>query len=341
MSDVTRALRAASGLTVLALAAACSAHPPAAPAAAAVPAPSPSAAPAPPPALVPWHDPVPVVFVHQLVMRPALAFTDDVLGRGFRDFGVTVPEMRRLLDQLWLRGRTLVDLHRVVTGTVRVPQGRTPVVLVEDDANYYDYARERGQAWRLVLDSGEVRVKDHGADGRRARVSDDDLVPLVEAAVAQHPLLSADGARGVLAVTGYQGVLGERLTDAASRARAVALVAALRSNGWSFASHTYGHVHLGRASRRAVLHDAARWDEVVGPVVGPTDVLVYPYGDRPPPSVAGALAARGFRVQMDIDVRERVEQHDGWVLVSRRHVDGLALQAHHLDDLVDVRVVRG
>jgi hypothetical protein len=61
----------------------------------------------------------------------ALAFTGDKLGRPFRDYFVTVGEFKAMLAQLDANGWTLVDIRRVVAGTVRVPAGRKPLVLSE------------------------------------------------------------------------------------------------------------------------------------------------------------------------------------------------------------------
>jgi hypothetical protein len=94
--------------------------------------------------MVAWSGPVEHLFFHTLVINSSLAFTNDREGQGFRDYFVTVQEFRTILDQLYANGWTLVDLHRVVDGTVRVPVARRPVVISEDDVNYYNYERPRG-----------------------------------------------------------------------------------------------------------------------------------------------------------------------------------------------------
>jgi hypothetical protein len=297
----------------------------------------PSAAPtvvAPP--LVPWKGPVEELFVHPLVLRPSLAFRADVLGRGFADYFVTAQEFRSLLDQLWQHGWTLVDVHRAAAGTVRVPAGRKPLVLSEDDVNYYRYFAGRGLADRLVLDGDRVRAQ--VAD----RLTDEDVVPLVEAAIALHPELSAEGAKGVLAVTGYEGLLGEHdvATDPASRDRLRALADRLRATGWTFASHTFGHITLAQASVGSASRDTARWRTLTGDLLGPVDVLIYPFGSRPSPQVRRRLGAAGFRIQLDIDIRASHQVLDGVVLMSRRHVDGLAFaEPARQAPFYDVRVV--
>ena len=206
--------------------------------------------------LVRWRGPVEHLFFHTLVIDPRLAFRHDTLGQGFRDYFVTVHEFRAILAQLYAHRWTLVDLHRVVSGRVWVPKGRRPFVLSEDDVNYYDYSRPRGLGWRLVLDAhGQVKVEEH--DGRVVRVTGNDIVPIVDAFVARHPDFSANGAKGVLAVTGYEGILGERVNERGSPqwrarvARARAVAARLRATGWTFASHSYGHIDVTQASRRS------------------------------------------------------------------------------------------
>ena len=146
--------------------------------------------------------------MHPLVINPRLAFTADPLGVGFQQNFVIALEFRRILDQLWDKGWTLVDVHRAAQGTVRVPEGRRPLVLSEDDVNYYHYFNGRGLADRLVLHAGTVEAELPGG-----RLTDEDVVPLVDAEVARHPEFSADGAKGMLVVTGYEGLFGEHQPD--------------------------------------------------------------------------------------------------------------------------------
>ncbi|HEU5004226.1 MAG TPA: hypothetical protein VFW71_15800 [Actinomycetota bacterium] len=247
--------------------------------------PAPPSPPSPSPSqpLVGWTGPVEHMFFHTLVIRPELAFTSDSLGQGFRNYFVTLGEFRAILDQLYASGWTLVDIHRAVTGTVEVPPGRKPLVLSEDDVNYYDYSRPRGLGWRLVLDpAGDVKVEVR--DDRGTRVTDDDLIPIVDEFVASHPLFSPDGAKGVLALTGYEGVFGERVNDpagpddAASVARATAVANRLRATGWTFASHSCGHIDLTKETLAGATRDTQRWLTEATPVIGPTDMYVYPFG---------------------------------------------------------------
>lgn len=168
------------------------------------------------------------------------------------------------------------------------------------------------------------------------------MVPLVEEAVAAHPEFSADGARGVLAVTGYEGLLGEHDPGLpAARDRLVALASRLRETGWTFASHTYGHIWLSQRSEATIKADLARWEALAHPLLGPVDVLVYPYGARPAPAVISDLARAGYPIQLDIDITARRVRIGGATVMGRRHVDGLAFDVPERQrPFYDVEAVR-
>lgn len=274
--------------------------------------------------LVHWHGQVEQLFVHPLVLDPGLAFTSDRLGQGFADYFVTAVEFRRILDLLWRNGWTLVSPLAVATGHVLVPPGRKPLVLQEDDVNYYAYFNGRGLARRLVLDdTGKVMAE--YADRTGTHFTDEDVVPLVDAEVARHPEFSAGGAKGLLALTGYEGLFGEHdVADPAVRTRVRELATALRADGWVFASHTYGHINLARDSLAVIQRDTDRWKSLTADLLGRVRVLVYPFGSRPTEAGRALLRDEGFTVQYDIDVRPMRWVDIGVVMMSRRHVDGFA-----------------
>lgn len=288
--------------------------------------------------LVRWRKPVEQIFVHPLILQPKLAFTGDSLSQGFADYFVTDGEFERMLDQLWANGWTLVDARKVAARQVWVPQGRKPLVLIEDDVNYYKYFDGRGLARRLVLDANGA-VMAELPDGT---LSGRDVVPMVEAMVAEHPEFAAQGARGVLALTGFEGFFGERdLSDPDSAARARALATALTDSGWDLASHSYGHINLTNSSVDAVAADARKWQQLAEPILGSTELYVYPFGARPSPAATRALAALGFTTQWDIDIVPRLVRHDGAVVLSRRHIDGYAFAVpERLRPFFDVAKVR-
>jgi len=89
--------------------------------------------------------------------------------------------------------------------------------------------------------------------------------------------------------------------------------------------------------------DVERWKALAEPLLGRTDVFIYPFGAQPPPTspVIRMLRDEGYRILCDIDVGPRLRHEDGLAVMSRRHIDGLALRQQHaaLRPLFDTRAV--
>ena len=250
-----------------------------------------------------------------------------------------------------------------------VPAGKKPIVMSQDDVCYYEYMTDSdgdgkpdkggdGFASRLLVKDGKLTCEYVDADGQTLYGSYD-LVPLLDDFLEQHPDFSYRGARATIAVTGYQGAFGYRISSdyqaklgaeafaqACKDAREVA--DALRAEGYTIASHSYGHLTYGDISPERLAGDAQKWNDQIAAVIGETDVLLYPFGS----DIAGIEAYKGakfdtlyglgFRYFCNVDSAEHwVQIHDGYVRQGRRNIDGYRMyyQPNLLDDLFDTKTV--
>ena len=115
------------------------------------------------------------------------------------------------------------------------------------------------------------------------------------------------------------------------------MIQRLRETGWTFGSHTWGHINLGSATRTlaSVQTDTERWLEEVGSLVGPTQILFYPHGSRPDgDDVAQSgpmlqyLHSMGFRVFASVGVESysKIKSDLSAVICDRLHPDGTTLR---------------
>jgi peptidoglycan/xylan/chitin deacetylase (PgdA/CDA1 family) len=284
--------------------------------------------------LVPWHGPVEHLFFHPLVTDPGRTFhAPDA--KDWKDYFVTVQEFTRIVGSLYRKGWVLVDIHAAVSGHLMVPAHRRPIVISIDDLNYTDWMQAAGLAWRMVLDpQGRIAVEVRDRHGKHPRISrTDDIVPILDDFVRLHPDFSVDGAKGVIGETGTEGVLGERTNArktpgwAQRVARAKAMVAVLKATGWTFASHSYAHPDLSLVSLDTTIRDSRRWRNEVEPIIGSTDVYLYPYGSVPTLAVRLVLHRRfGFRIFGSIDVIPGAIHDHGMIEMYRRHIDGISFR---------------
>ena len=123
----------------------------------------------------------------------------------------TISEFNSIIEQMYAKGYVMVSLHDMCEvhedGTVskkeiRLPEGKIPFVLSQDDVSYYHYMVGDGFADHLIVDeNGEVKntyIEDDGS----VSVGDYDMVPLIDTFVKEHPDFSYHGHKGIIALTG-------------------------------------------------------------------------------------------------------------------------------------------
>lgn len=277
-------------------------------------------------ALVPWGDneSIPHLSFQPLVADPDRAFDNDENADSYRSYNFTVAQFTAILQQLYDNGYVLVSMHDVAlpltdsnggtsfaSSSIMLPEGKKPLILSEVPVNFYldtvdsdddgiADAGGDGFASRLVLDSsGRVTAEMVTASGETVQGAFD-VVPVLDAFIESHPSFSYRGAKAILGVTGYDGVLGYRGSSSTAEAQAVAQ--ALLADGYSFASFSYGRVPYGSVSLEEIQADLADWEAKVLPITGPVDTLFYVSGsdlaDIGTPYSGddfGALYTAGFR----------------------------------------------
>jgi len=298
----------------------------------------------------PWTEPVLHLFIHSLIIRPELAFDGDYQDVGYREYMITRLEFTRMLDQMLDRHFVLVDIRdlyevdedgNVTQRHPNVPHGKTPFVFSIDDVSYYEYMEGNGFAERLQIDDdlnvATVVVQD---DGSEVVTLDGDAMPILDQFVLDHPQFSLGGAKGILAVTGYEGVFGwdfsrdqvDHPDFERRRATAGEIADRLSETGWAFASHSYTHgnwIASPASSFGRFRFDADNWEAEIAPVLGGTDIYISPFGywlSDSNPRFDYLMDEKGFNVFAPISDGLLTEFHDKGVIMHRLAVDGYMLR---------------
>ena len=264
---------------------------------------------------------VPHIFYHSLLNSTAKAFDVEALGQGAVDgynaWMVTVDEFDKITQRLYDAGYVYVRLRDLVIQTtdadgvvhftpnteLKLPEGKKAIVLSVDDCSYYHSYAPASFPEKLVLDeNGDVKCLYTDPAGNTS-VGDYDVVPRLNSFLKEHPDGAYHGARGILAMTGYNGVFGYRTdTDYLLQenlmedqrawldshpdynydqdvADATAVADALKEEGWEFASHTWGHLSVTDKSVDTLRTDNEKWVATVEPITGPVDTIIFAHGN--------------------------------------------------------------
>ncbi|MGI6005876.1 MAG: polysaccharide deacetylase [Ruminococcus sp.] len=334
---------------------------------------------------------IPHVFFHILVADPSITWNlsgeDEYKVADYNQVMTTVDEFKAILQQMYDRGYVLVRIHDLVEetknedgetvfteGKIMLPEGKKPFVMSQDDVCYYFYMIGDGFASKMVVgEDGRPTTEYINQDGSTV-TGPYDLVPILNEFIDEHPDFSYKGAKAILAFTGYNGVLGYRTDpDLAKTAEegnsdaeeygtfdyeaeieaAKPVVQALKDDGWELASHSYGHISYG-SSFEKVKEDADKWQERVANVIGPTDIILFPFGTDIGSWTEYAadnqtyqyLHGQGFRFFCNVDSNPYwVQIREDYVRQGRRNLDGYRMYqdlnngADKLSDLFDVSQV--
>lgn len=318
------------------------------------------------------------VFYHTMIKDPSKSFDGDYKAADYNQVMTTIDEFNKITQEMYDRGYVMVSLYDMAVvgedGTMErqeilLPEGKIPFVLSQDDVSYYHYMDGDGYATKLVLDEeGKVR-NEYIEDDGSVSIGDYDMVPLIDRFVEEHPDFSYKGAKGIIALTGYNGVLGYR-TDISyetrpddldevkvkwleenpdfdlekEREEATKVATAMKENGWMFASHTWGHLNVQEASLERLQRDTNKFKENVDPIIGGTDIIIFAFGTDLTESedYSGEkfeyYKQQGYNYFCNVDSSKYfVQLRDNYLRMGRRNLDGYRMyyHPHLLEDLFD------
>ncbi len=262
--------------------------------------------------LIPWTDPNQVVnlSLQLLIADPLRAFKHDVYKNSFNRNFITTEEFAAILQQLYDNGYILVNLEDIVTEevaengdtvysskTLYLPAGKKPLMLTQTNVNYNIYLVDGdgdklpdqygcGFASKLLLDENGEFINEMVTSSGETVTGAFDLVPILEGFIKDHPDFSYQNARAILALTGYNGVLGHRTHEGAKAQFGEAayqsavedaekVSKALQDRGYTLACYTYENIAYGDKSATQIQADLNDWNNEVVPIIGETDILVY------------------------------------------------------------------
>lgn len=336
--------------------------------------------------LVRWEDTttIPHLSFRALIVDTDRAFDGDANEATYNQTMVSVEEFRAILQELYDGGFVLINMHDMVKnvatdegatdyeqGDIYLPEGKKPIVISQEDTNYYRYrvdgpdedrspdAQGDGFACQLLLDeNGQLTCKYIESDGN-VLYGAYDLVPIVEEFVAAHPDFSYRGAKGMITVTGDEGVFGflthpdweETLGEDAYMQQirqAQDVVEVLKENGWEIASMGYSRIAYSDSKVSAIKEDLRRWANEVEPIVGKTDIFVYPYGS----DIGGVNYYKGEKFNVLYDAGYRffcgmdssqywVQLRSNYMRQARRVIDGYRMEygSDYLKDLFNADLI--
>ena len=320
-------------------------------------------------------DQVTHIFFHVMIESPEEAFgPNSQMPIGLNQYMATMEELDKVINSMYEKGYVLVSLSDVAPaitdengnttfseGEIMLPPGKKAFVLSQDDVCYYHSYEHSGMAEKLVIDeNGNVKTQYTDINGK-TEIGVHDMIPYIDEFIDKHPDFSYRGAKGIIALTGYNGILGYRTDPTYNETKdrdyhqqawlnahpdfdyekeceeAKKVAEVLKEDGWEFASHSWGHMWQDRISHEAFDIDAKKWMERVAPLIGGTNIWIYSNGeDVDSPGYEHrfeTLRNYGFQYFCPVNSSKySTEIKDTYVKQGRRNIDGYRMYYDMIDD---------
>lgn len=318
------------------------------------------------------------IFFHVMIQSPEEAFgKNSQMPDGLNIYMATMEELDKVIHSMYEKGYVLVSLTDVAPATtdengntmfsegqIMLPPDKKAFVLSQDDVSYYHSYEHSGMAEKLVIDeNGEVKTQYTDAAGN-TEIGVHDMIPYIDEFIDEHPDFSYRGAKGIIALTGYNGILGYRTDPTYNETKdrdhhqqawldahpdfnyeqeceeAKKVAEALKKDGWEFASHSWGHMWQTSISNEAFDIDAKKWMERVSPLIGGTNIWIYSNGeDVDSPGYEHRFETlRNYGFQYFCPVNSHLystEIKGDYVKQGRRNIDGYRMYYDMINDKVD------
>lgn len=245
------------------------------------------------------------IFFHPLILDSQKGFdTRKNNTRKLYNLFITTDEFKKCLEKLYENDYILVDIFdvykevykegkfKVQRQDLKIPKGKKPFILFVDDLSYNGYMLNSTSS-KLVLDESDFKIKSLSIEDWKEVLSDDkEIIPILNKFIEEHEDFSLNNAKGVISLTGSEGVFGYNTGKYARRSEknvetlrrlskdifdAKKVADKLKEDGWKFACHTYDHINFKNVTTDYIKNDIENWFKYVSNIVGTTNIFVYPY----------------------------------------------------------------
>ncbi len=235
------------------------------------------------------------IFIHSLIAYPEILDTKSkYIIKKYDIDCIDYIEFNNMLNELYKNDYVLIDINNTfnvnengiaIKNKIKVPKGKKPLVLGIDDVVYDPSKSGNGMVDKICVDKKGNLYTETIIDNKKEISYNREFAPILENFVKVHPDFSYNSAKCCINLTGFCGILGYRISDKNDSFRnkeindCKKVVNRLKELGYTFACHSYSHYHIKKTCVENVKQDLQDWKDYIEPVIGKTNIFVYPYGE--------------------------------------------------------------
>ena len=245
-----------------------------------------------------------------LMSFPGKALGDNNnLSASFDESKITTTEFKNILYELYKNNYVLISTNQIIDSKtleqipLKLPKNKKPILLVFDNVSYKSNYQNLGEIDKIIIDRNNNLATYTTKKSIQDRVAyDNEFILILENFIKQFPDFSFNGAKGIIFLTGENGILGYNTNhkNASSKyesKRVSEVIKKLKSLGWQFGCNNYSYKLDSSLSDMEFAKDLSLWNAEVSPLIGTTNLYAYPYGENDEnSSKQELLITSGFKI---------------------------------------------
>ena len=253
--------------------------------------------------------------IFSLSFKTIIAFPEKALGdnnnlsASFDESKITTTEFKNILYELYKNNYVLISTNQIIDSKtleqipLKLPKNKKPILLVFDNVSYKSNYQNLGEIDKIIIDRNNNLATYTTKKSIQDRVAyDNEFILILENFIKQFPDFSFNGAKGIIFLTGENGILGYNTNhkNASSKyesKRVSEVIKKLKSLGWQFGCNNYSYKLDSSLSDMEFAKDLSLWNAEVSPLIGTTNLYAYPYGENDEnSSKQELLITSGFKI---------------------------------------------
>ena len=253
--------------------------------------------------------------IFSLSFNTLMAFPEKALGdnnnlsASFDESKITTTEFKNILYELYKNNYVLISTNQIIDSKtleqipLKLPKNKKPILLVFDNVSYKSNYQNLGEIDKIIIDRNNNLATYTTKKSIQDRVAyDNEFILILENFIKQFPDFSFNGAKGIIFLTGENGILGYNTNhkNASSKyesKRVSEVIKKLKSLGWQFGCNNYSYKLDSSLSDMEFAKDLSLWNAEVSPLIGTTNLYAYPYGENDEnSSKQELLITSGFKI---------------------------------------------
>lgn len=253
--------------------------------------------------------------IFSLSFNTLMAFPEKALGdnnnlsASFDESKITITEFKNILYELYKNNYVLISTNQIIDSKtleqipLKLPKNKKPILLVFDNVSYKSNYQNLGEIDKIIIDRNNNLATYTTKKSIQDRVAyDNEFILILENFIKQFPDFSFNGAKGIIFLTGENGILGYNTNhkNASSKyesKRVSEVIKKLKSLGWQFGCNNYSYKLDSSLSDMEFAKDLSLWNAEVSPLIGTTNLYAYPYGENDEnSSKQELLITSGFKI---------------------------------------------